>query len=1320
MKRSQFFSIAFAMTLVLGLVSMTYANVYATKVSTSSSLITTSELSDDVEITFLLNENADMGVEVNFYNGDMDLVRTITLASAEKGDVSVVWDGKDGSGNLLPDGDYSFDVVAKDDGPTDWTKISDDLLTVMYSPKGVAINKDPASPYFGQVYIANGYAGTSGNTGGVYNNDAIYMFDAAQNIIGDSDGGHDWSASSNTPGKMSIGEDGRVYVTEYGLDELFVFDAEISNASIVKALDATNRVDGQYISANWVVGSGENRAIYIANAHYAAGEGIRRYAIGLNDTMPTGNTGELVIDRPNGAYYQTDVEVDSQGNIYFCQLRGDYNQAIPILKYNPYAGTTLTIDDTLWTLGMDKAYGAQGIALDEERNLLAWGNEYSGNIILHDATTGAILDTIATGQSRSKDVAFDAAGNLYSIDNGTEYWHIWSPPGANEFTSPGNATITIDTAVPVSDVFINEFDTKSSSAEYIELYNATGDPIDLAAENYVLVCVNGYDDQAYQATALTGTIPAYGFYVIAESGVTDLDGYTPDQNASWTSFQNGTDGVALVKGASTTDFPGSALFSSELSAVPEAFLESAIVYGESDDAADPGLEAELGKPGIFILSAAEGSSARISDGRGGFDYTNEDWKISEIRTPGITNVLPAMMVKALSLSDTEIDVVYSSELVTVSVGDYSLLGTADVTFGSADLDAVDGHVVHLMTSSPISGDGILDSLIDASIPDTLEMYAGITPISVTNTATAATLVPDVPAVFAALVTANDAYNNVWINDNNEAYDGVMVFDYNFPDSVDVGDEILLSASVDTYHNLTELVNPVLLDVKSKGNPTLPARVWAEDIEKSIPADTNPAEKWEGQLITISQAKVQSFDAANYTYLMKSPSGVQFLVGDNVDYQLGSVSMNAGEVYNITGVVDYSEAYRINPRNMDDISPYFKGGNISSWTFEDAYDVAPWNGFVSTGWSIPALDDTAGVGNSGALWVSDGGYGFYAKRPIELTAGTEYIITADVKTAGWDDGETYPITLGVEGVSTPDSLNTVNINGTTEYTTVTLTGTATAAEGFILIEGSNTLGHNDVWVDNLTVHDDAPNLKLPFESPVDVPSWDDFTSTGWSLPSHDPTGGLDGSGALYFSDGGYAFYAARAVKATPGTYYSLQATIKTIGWDDADTYPITFGVEGLGDTPVTVNINGFTEYTTVYLEGEAANAEGYLVLDGSNTLGHNDVWIDNLRFFDDVVLTDKEIENMPRTYALHNAYPNPFNPVTNINYEIPENAHVVLSVYNMMGQHVIDLVNEELEAGYYKQQWNGLNKMGTPVASGVYLYRMTTPNFTNTQKVLFLK
>ncbi|NQU27920.1 MAG: lamin tail domain-containing protein, partial [Candidatus Marinimicrobia bacterium] len=189
-------------------------------------------------------------------------------------------------------------------------------------------------------------------------------------------------------------------------------------------------------------------------------------------------------------------------------------------------------------------------------------------------------------------------------------------------------------AVPVPDIVINEFDTNTSSAEYVELYNSTASAIDLSAAGYVLAFVNGYDDKAYQATALTGTIPANGFYVITETGVTTVEGYTADQVATWGSFQNGVDGLALVKGAAAADFPGSAVYGTELAAVSGATQEDAVIYGT---AADTGLETEFGLAGILITNGSAGSSSRVTDGQGGAAYANTDWHITATRTPGTTN-----------------------------------------------------------------------------------------------------------------------------------------------------------------------------------------------------------------------------------------------------------------------------------------------------------------------------------------------------------------------------------------------------------------------------------------------------------------------------------------------------------------------------------------------------------------------------------------------------------------------------------------------------------------------------------------------------------
>lgn len=113
---------------------------------------------------------------------------------------------------------------------------------------------------------------------------------------------------------------------------------------------------------------------------------------------------------------------------------------------------------------------------------------------------------------------------------------------------------------------------------------------------------------------------------------------------------------------------------------------------------------------------------------------------------------------------------------------------------------------------------------------------------------------------------------------------------------------------------------------------------------------------------------------------------------------------------------------------------------------------------------------------------------------------------------------------------------------------------------------------------------------------------------------------------------------------------------------------------------------------------------------------------NFRFTNDVffenLLTDTEdVLNLsiPDRYELLQNYPNPFNPSTKIKYAIPEAGFVNLTVYNIIGQVVKEIVNEYIRAGYYEVTFNANN-----LSSGFYIYRITSGKFNTTKKMLLLK
>ena len=96
------------------------------------------------------------------------------------------------------------------------------------------------------------------------------------------------------------------------------------------------------------------------------------------------------------------------------------------------------------------------------------------------------------------------------------------------------------------------------------------------------------------------------------------------------------------------------------------------------------------------------------------------------------------------------------------------------------------------------------------------------------------------------------------------------------------------------------------------------------------------------------------------------------------------------------------------------------------------------------------------------------------------------------------------------------------------------------------------------------------------------------------------------------------------------------------------------------------------------------------------------------------------ETFPITYSLYNAYPNPFNPFTTLRYDLPEDAMVNITIYDMMGRNVKTMVNSQQNAGFKSIQWDATNDAGAPVSAGLYLYTLESKQFRQTKKMVLLK
>jgi len=105
---------------------------------------------------------------------------------------------------------------------------------------------------------------------------------------------------------------------------------------------------------------------------------------------------------------------------------------------------------------------------------------------------------------------------------------------------------------------------------------------------------------------------------------------------------------------------------------------------------------------------------------------------------------------------------------------------------------------------------------------------------------------------------------------------------------------------------------------------------------------------------------------------------------------------------------------------------------------------------------------------------------------------------------------------------------------------------------------------------------------------------------------------------------------------------------------------------------------------------------------------------------DFVSVDGDPNQIPEKIALFQNYPNPFNPMAMIKYDLPKLTHVSLIIYDLNGKEIQTLVNEKQNQGKKHVAWMGLNDQGKPMPTGLYFYRLETPEFSKSFKMVYLK
>ncbi|MCF7920321.1 MAG: T9SS type A sorting domain-containing protein [Candidatus Cloacimonetes bacterium] len=285
--------------------------------------------------------------------------------------------------------------------------------------------------------------------------------------------------------------------------------------------------------------------------------------------------------------------------------------------------------------------------------------------------------------------------------------------------------------------------------------------------------------------------------------------------------------------------------------------------------------------------------------------------------------------------------------------------------------------------------------------------------------------------------------------------------------------------------------------------------------------------------------------------------------------------------------------------------------------------------------------------------------------------------------------------------------------------------------------SFTPGEETTW--NFTVFNQSPDSEwlsdIWLEFPVGVTVitasdiaggsggdliWDDTTGAGVTLNWHGTTS--NGWGNIH--DGEYAFW---SVDVQLGTEF---AGDMTIGW--------IIGGDGYGEEPHSLSGEIILLYPLRWMNLDTS--AGFLEPGASEliTINFDSNEIETGIYTGDVVVTtdswDTQIINvvlevaqvneeddlLPKCLELIGNYPNPFNPETEIRFRLPEAADVSLYIYNIKGQLVKKLVEQQLPAGTHSMIWNGKDENTVAAATGIYFFQLKTGNFAATGKMVLLK
>ncbi len=267
---------------------------------------------------------------------------------------------------------------------------------------------------------------------------------------------------------------------------------------------------------------------------------------------------------------------------------------------------------------------------------------------------------------------------------------------------------------------------------------------------------------------------------------------------------------------------------------------------------------------------------------------------------------------------------------------------------------------------------------------------------------------------------------------------------------------------------------------------------------------------------------------------------------------------------------------------------------------------------------------------------------------------------------------------------------------------------------------------------LEVSVDAGYLVYEFMIPIGTETWEINPSAEnqsslaiFVLDDNAPeANGFDGWWPLdninLFAPAGFGTITYGAVPETPPAPENLvladnlNETI-TLSWDQPNINDLAyFNIYLSLDSGTHIIIDETIGVSYLYELGAGTAYDFYVTT--VNQAGMESDPSNNVEF---IVVNSEDLPT-PLITKLNGNYPNPFNPTTMINFSIEQDKQVELTIYNLKGQKVKQLIKDQLPAGQHEIIWNGKDDNGKQAASGIYFYKMKSGDYQNSRKMLLLK